>query len=64
MLIEANAGKFAETSGIKHAAMTLGHAMSHLGYTIPPQADCGWLGEAGPGPSYGDEKKRWSSRGI
>jgi len=41
--------------GIKHAAMTLGFAMSHLGYTIPPQADCGWIGEAGPGPSYGDE---------
>jgi len=41
--------------GIKHAAMTLGFAMSHLGYTIPPQADCGWIGEAGPGPSYGDK---------
>jgi len=43
--------------GIKHAAMTIGYAMSHLGYTIPPQADCGWIGEAGPGPSYGDEKE-------
>lgn len=21
---------------------------------IPPQADCGWVGEAGPGQSYGD----------
>lgn len=42
--------------GIKHAAMTLGFAMNHLGYTIPPQADCGWIGEAGPGPSYGDDK--------
>jgi len=41
--------------GIKHAAMTLGFALSHLGYTIPPQADCGWIGEAGPGPSYGDD---------
>lgn len=41
--------------GIKHAAMTIGYAMSHLGYSIPPQADCGWIGEAGPGPSYGDE---------
>jgi multimeric flavodoxin WrbA len=40
--------------GIKHAAMTLCYALSHLGYTIPPQADCGWIGEAGPGPSYGD----------
>jgi multimeric flavodoxin WrbA len=43
--------------GIKHVAMTLGFAMNHLGYTIPPQADCGWIGEAGPGPSYGDEKE-------
>jgi len=41
--------------GVKHAAMTIGYAMSHLGYTVPPQADCGWIGEAGPGPSYGDE---------
>ena len=40
--------------GIKHAAMTILYALSHLGYTIPPQADCGWIGEAGPGPSYGD----------
>lgn len=42
--------------GIKHTAMTIGYALSHLGYTIPPQADCGWIGEAGPGPSYGDEQ--------
>ena len=21
---------------------------------MPPQADAGWIGEAGPGPSYGD----------
>lgn len=41
--------------GVKHIAMTIGFALNHLGYTIPPQADCGWIGEAGPGPSYGDE---------
>ncbi len=41
--------------GIKHAAMSIGFALNHLGFTIPPQADCGWIGEAGPGPSYGDE---------
>ena len=41
--------------GIKHSAMTILYALGHLGYTIPPQADCGWIGEAGPGPSYGDE---------
>lgn len=41
--------------GVKHAAMTIGYALSHLGFTIPPQFDCGWIGEAGPGPSYGDD---------
>lgn len=41
--------------GVKHTAMSLTYVLSHLGFTIPPQADCGWIGEAGPGPSYGDE---------
>lgn len=41
--------------GIKHCSMTLLHALQHLGYTIPPQASAGWIGEAGPGPSYADE---------
>lgn len=50
--------------GVKHAAMTLCYALSHLGYTIPPQADCGWIGEAGPGPSYGDEKDDGSRVGF
>jgi multimeric flavodoxin WrbA len=40
--------------GIKHCSMDLLYAMQHIGYMIPPQADCGWIGEAGPGPSYGD----------
>jgi multimeric flavodoxin WrbA len=40
--------------GIKHCSMDLLYALQHIGYTIPPQADCGWIGEAGPGPSYGD----------
>ena len=43
--------------GIKHAAMSTLYSLGHLGYTIPPQADCGWIGEAGPGPSYGDERE-------
>ncbi len=41
--------------GIKHCAMTIFYALQHLGYTIPPQADAGWIGEAGPGPSYADK---------
>jgi len=40
--------------GIKHCARDILYAMQHIGYMIPPQADCGWIGEAGPGPSYGD----------
>jgi multimeric flavodoxin WrbA len=43
--------------GIKHCSMDLLYALQHIGYTIPPQADCGWIGEAGPGPSYGDRVK-------
>ncbi|MEE4163637.1 MAG: NAD(P)H-dependent oxidoreductase [Woeseiaceae bacterium] len=50
--------------GIKHAAMTIGYALSHLGYTIPPQADCGWIGEAGPGPSYGDSTNEGGFAGF
>jgi multimeric flavodoxin WrbA len=41
--------------GIKHCAMSILYGLQHLGYTIPPQADAGWIGEAGPGPSYGDD---------
>lgn len=41
--------------GIKHSSMSILYALQHLGYTIPPQADAGWIGEAGPGPSYGDD---------
>ncbi|MER5849119.1 flavodoxin family protein [Streptomyces sp. NPDC002012] len=40
--------------GAKHCAMNLLYSLQHLGYTIPPQADAGWIGEAGPGPSYLD----------
>lgn len=38
--------------GAKHCAMNILYSLQHLGYTIPPQADSAWLGEAGPGPSY------------
>jgi len=41
--------------GAKHCAMNILYSLQHLGYTIPPQADSGWMGEAGPGPSYLDE---------
>lgn len=40
--------------GVKHCSMGILYALQHLGYSIPPQADAGWIGEVGPGPSYGD----------
>ena len=40
--------------GVKHCAMNILYSLQHLGYVIPPQADAGWIGEAGPGPSYLD----------
>jgi multimeric flavodoxin WrbA len=41
--------------GIKHCAMNILYSLQHIGYTIPPAADAGWIGEAGPGPSYLDK---------
>jgi multimeric flavodoxin WrbA len=40
--------------GVKHCASNVLYSLQHLGYVIPPQADAGWIGEAGPGPSYLD----------
>jgi multimeric flavodoxin WrbA len=41
--------------GVKHCSMGILYSLQHLGYVIPPQADAGWIGEVGPGPSYLDE---------
>lgn len=41
--------------GMKHCARDILFCLQHIGYLIPPQADAGWVGEAGPGSSYGDE---------
>lgn len=40
--------------GVKHCSMNILYSLQHLGYVVPPQADAGWIGEAGPGPSYLD----------
>ena len=50
--------------GIKHVAMNVLYSLQHLGYVVPPQADCGWIGEAGPGPSYADPGSRRSRERI
>jgi len=41
--------------GIKHCAMNILYSLQHIGFSIPPQADAGWIGAVGPGPSYLDE---------
>jgi multimeric flavodoxin WrbA len=41
--------------GIKHCASNILYSVQHVGYTIPPQADAGWIGAVGPGPSYLDK---------
>ncbi len=41
--------------GGKQCSMHVLYSLQHLGFTIPPQADSYWLGEAGPGASYRDE---------
>lgn len=48
--------------GIKHCAMGILYSLQHVGYSIPPQADCGWIGKVGPGPSYGDTE--WQGEKI
>ena len=50
--------------GVKHCAMNVLYSLQHLGYTIPPQADAGWIGEAGPGPSYGDDDGKGGKYGF
>lgn len=41
--------------GIKHCSMNILYSLQHIGFSIPPQADAGWIGPVGPGPSYLDE---------
>jgi multimeric flavodoxin WrbA len=40
--------------GAKHCSMNIIYSLTHLGYSVPPQADAAWLGSIGPGPSYLD----------
>jgi multimeric flavodoxin WrbA len=52
--------------GGKHCAAQMLYALSHIGFTIPPQVDAYWNGEAGPGPSYLDDdrgsRNHWTTR--
>lgn len=51
--------------GAHSAAETTLFNLSHLGCTIPPNADTYWVGDAGPGPSYieaGGEHHEYTKR--
>lgn len=52
--------------GGKHCAAQMLYALSHIGFTIAPQSDSYWVGEAGPGPSYLDDNRgarnHWTTR--
>ena len=55
--------------GGKHCSMSILYALSHIGFTIPPNADAYWVGEAGPGPSFMDEgsggpQNDWTQRNV
>jgi multimeric flavodoxin WrbA len=50
--------------GVKHCAQNILYSLQHLGCVIPPQADAGWLGEIGPGPSYGDDREDGTKEGF
>lgn len=38
--------------GAKDASKSIIYGLSHIGFTIPPNVDAYWVGEAGPGPSF------------
>lgn len=40
--------------GAHDAAANTLFNLSHLGCVVPPNSDCYWVGDAGPGPSYMD----------
>ncbi|WP_349409328.1 flavodoxin family protein [Pseudalkalibacillus sp. SCS-8] len=53
--------------GAKNAACSILYALSHIGFTIPPNVDPYWVGEAGPGPSYieaGGEDHEFTQKNI
>jgi len=51
--------------GAHDAAGTTLFNLSHLGCVVPPNSDCYWVGDAGPGPSYieaGGEKHMYTNK--
>src|ERR1700750_3277455 len=50
--------------GIKHCASNVLYSLHHIGYCVAPQSDAGWIGEAGPGPSFGDVLEDGTRAGL
>lgn len=51
--------------GAHDAAANTLFNMTHLGCVVPPNVDCYWVGDAGPGPSYiaaGGDRHRYTNR--
>ncbi len=51
--------------GAHAAAGTTLFNLTHLGCTVPPNSDCYWVGDAGPGPSYieaGGDKHMYTNK--
>jgi multimeric flavodoxin WrbA len=51
--------------GAHDAAANTLFNLSHLGCVVPPNADCYWVGDAGPGPSYiqaGGDKHMYTNK--
>lgn len=51
--------------GAHDAAGTTLFNLSHLGCVVPPNCDCYWVGDAGPGPSYieaGGQKHMYTNK--
>lgn len=40
--------------GAHDTSATTLYNLTHLGFAVPPNPDCYWVGDAGPGPSYLD----------
>ncbi|WP_322972579.1 flavodoxin family protein [Pseudalkalibacillus salsuginis] len=38
--------------GAKNACRSILYSLTHIGFTVPPNVETYWVGDAGPGPSY------------
>jgi multimeric flavodoxin WrbA len=53
--------------GAHNVAATTLYNLTHLGCIVPPNVDCYWVGDAGPGPSYieaGGDRHLYTNRTV